>query len=338
MYKIVLDAMGGDNAPAVAIDGAVAALLEVPDLEVTLVGKEEAILSRLEGLSYDKDRLFVVNAREEIEMAESPVKAVRTKTDSSMVVGMRLVAEGKGDAFVTAGSTGATVAGGTLIVRRAKNVLRPALAPVLPSATGSVLLVDCGANVDCKPQFLCQFGIMGSIYMQTVMGVENPRVALINNGAEEEKGDSLTKEAYQLLKKAPINFVGNVEGRDILLGDYDVVVCDGFVGNVLMKFMEGCAKFLMGMLKKELMSSFRTQMGALLSKPAYKRLIKNLDYTEYGGALLLGTNAGVIKTHGSSDANAIKNTVLQAYRFTKSDVAGKIREKLSELEMEQIDE
>lgn len=338
MYKVVLDAMGGDNAPAVAIDGAVAALLEVLDLEVTLVGKEEAILSRLEGLSYDKDRLFVVNAREEIEMAESPVKAVRTKTDSSMVVGMRLVAEGKGDAFVTAGSTGATVAGGTLIVRRAKNVLRPALAPVLPSATGSVLLVDCGANVDCKPQFLCQFGIMGSIYMQTVMGVENPRVALINNGAEEEKGDSLTKEAYQLLKKAPINFVGNVEGRDILLGDYDVVVCDGFVGNVLMKFMEGCAKFLMGMLKKELMSSFRTQMGALLSKPAYKRLIKNLDYTEYGGALLLGTNAGVIKTHGSSDANAIKNTVLQAYRFTKSDVAGKIREKLSELEMEQIDE
>ena len=334
MYKLILDAMGGDNAPQAILDGAVAALQEYSDIFIYLVGKQEVIEAHLAGKQYDASRVEIVDAREEIEMAEPPVKAVRTKKDASMVVGMQMAAEGKGDAFITAGSTGAAVAGGTLIVRRAPGVLRPALAPVLPSAKGSVLLIDCGANVDCKPAFLQQFAIMGSIYMRTVMGVENPRVGLINNGAEEEKGNSLTKEAYQLLKESNLNFVGNAEGRDILSGEYDVVVCDGFVGNVLMKFMEGCASFLFGKIKEELLSSTRTKIGAALAKPAFSSLKKQLDYTEYGGALLLGTNAGVIKAHGSSNAKAVKSAIGQAREFARLGIVEKIKQELAEAAQE----
>ena len=241
MYRIILDAMGGDNAPKAIIEGAVLALEEYPDIEIQLVGDQQLVEKHLAEHTYDKERLCVVHASEVIEMAEPPVNAVRTKKDSSLVVGMNLLAEGEGDAFVTAGSTGATVAGGTLIVRRAKNVLRPALAPVIPTATGCALLIDCGANVDCKPEQLEQFGVMGSIYMHEVLGIQNPRVGLVNNGAEEEKGNALTKEAFQRLKKADLNFIGNVEARDLPLGACDVIVCDGFVGNVVMKLMEGCA-------------------------------------------------------------------------------------------------
>jgi len=334
MYKLIIDAMGGDHAPQAIIDGVVMALREYADIFVYLVGKQEVIDHCLQNQEYDKERLEIVDARDEIEMAEPPVKAVRTKKDASMVVGMQMAAEGKGDVFITAGSTGAVVAGGTLIIRRAPQVFRPALAPRLPSAKGGVLLIDCGANIDCKPAFLQQFAIMGSIYMKTVMGIENPRVGLINNGAEEEKGNSLTKEAYQLLKTSDINFVGNAEGRDILSGNYDVVVCDGFVGNVLMKFMEGCATFLFGMIKEELLSSTRTKIGAALAKPAFSDLKKKLDYTEYGGALLLGTNTGVIKAHGSSNAKAIKNAIRQAREFTKMELVEKIKQELTTAQKE----
>lgn len=329
MIRIVLDAMGGDNAPRAIIEGALLALGEYEDISICLVGKKEAIAEHLRGREYDPERIDVVDAREEIEMAEPPVNAIRTKKDSSMVVGMNLVAEGKGDVFLTAGSTGATVAGATLIIRRAKGVERPALAPVLPTAEGSMLLVDCGANVDCKPSQLRQFGIMGSIYMRTVMGVENPRVGLINNGAEEEKGNAQTKKAFGLLKDTDINFVGNVEGRDLMLGACDVAVSDGFVGNVVMKFLEGCAKALMSMLKDELMSSTRSKLGAALAKPAFSNFKKKMDYTEYGGALMLGVNGGVIKAHGSSNANAIKNAIRQARTFTQGGVVEKIKAELA---------
>ncbi|MBQ9942175.1 MAG: phosphate acyltransferase PlsX, partial [Christensenellaceae bacterium] len=273
MYKIIVDAMGGDNAPRAIIEGCLLALGEYEDVSICLVGKKEVIAENLRELEmeYDPERLDVVDAREEIEMAEPPVNAIRKKKDSSLVVGMNMVAAGDGEVFITAGSTGATVAGATLIIRRAKGVERPALAPILPTTEGGMMLVDCGANVDCKPSYLRQFGIMGSIYMQTVMGVENPRVGLINNGAEEEKGNLQTKKAFELLRDTDINFVGNVEGRDLPLGACDVAVADGFVGNVVMKFMEGCAKAIMTMLKDELMSSAVTKMGAALCKPAFAR-------------------------------------------------------------------
>lgn len=331
MYRIIIDAMGGDNAPQAVIEGTLLALKEYDDISVVFTGKEEVIKGCLEGQEYDTSRVEIIDAREEIEMAESPVAAVRTKKDSSMVVGMKMAAEGKGDVFITAGSTGAAVAGGTFVVRRAPNVLRPALAPLLPSKDGHFLLVDCGANVDCKPEFLQQFAIMGSLYMKAVEGIESPRVGLLNNGAEEEKGNSLTKEAHQLLKETDINFVGNAEGRDVFSGDYDVIVCDGFDGNVLMKSVEGCAQLLLGMMKDNLMGSLRTKMGALLAKPAFKALKKTLDYTEYGGALLLGTRAGFIKAHGSSNAKAIKNTVIQARNIAKNEVISKITAELEKL-------
>ncbi len=331
MYQIILDAMGGDHAPGAIIEGAVLALGEYPDLKIQLVGRQEEIERELVRHSYDKERIAIVHAEQVIEMAEPPVSAVRTKKDSSLVVGMNLVAEGKGDAFVTAGSTGATVAGGTLIVRRAQNVQRPALAPVIPTAAGGVLLIDCGANVDCKPEQLQQFGVMGSIYMQEVMGMKNPRVGLVNNGAEEEKGNALTKEAHQLLKHSGLNFVGNVEARDLPLGACDVIVCDGFVGNVIMKLMEGCAISFSNMLKQEFLKKTRYQVGAALAKPALRSFKKQMDYTEYGGALLLGVNAGVVKAHGSSNAKAVKNAIWQARTFAQQGTVDLIKRKLSQL-------
>lgn len=325
MYRIIIDIMGGDHAPAAVLDGALLALNEYDDICLTLVGKKELVTGAIAG----HDRVKIVDAREEIEMAESPVNAVRTKKDSSMVVGLNLLKEKKGDAFISAGNTGALVAGATLIVRRAKGVDRAALAPLLPDAKGGqVLLVDCGANVDCKPQYLKQFAIMGSIYTETVTGIKNPRVGLINNGGEAEKGNALTKEAYKLLSEADINFAGNAEGRYLLSGDYDVVVCDGFTGNVVMKFLEGTASLLMGMLKKHLTSSLRAKIGAALAKPGFRKFKKEMDYTEYGGALLLGIDGGVIKAHGSSNANAIKNTIKQARSFIKGGVVEQITEKL----------
>lgn len=326
MYKIILDAMGGDNAPAEIISGAFAALSEVDDISITLVGRKREIDGFLSGMP--QDRISILEAEDVIEMAESPVNAIKTKKDSSLVRGMSVLAEGGADAFVTAGNTGAVIAGAALIVRRASGVERPALAPLMPTINGSVLLVDCGANVDCKASQLLQFGVMGSIYMQTLMDIPNPRVGLISNGAEPEKGNAVTKQAHALLAESELNFVGNIEGRDVMLGVCDVLVSDGFVGNVLMKTVEGTASALMSMIKEGLYSSGRTRIGAMLAKPALHNIKRRMDYSEYGGALMLGVKAGVIKAHGSSDAKSIKNAIIQARNFAADGVVQKISEKL----------
>jgi phosphate acyltransferase len=332
--KIIVDAMGGDNAPQAIVEGCVQALSEIPSLEITLTGIEDKISNELKKYKYDKQRINIVNATEVIDMAEPPVEAIRNKRDSSLVKGMRLLHDGEGSVFITAGSTGATIAGATLIVKRIPGVKRCALAPLLPTEAGKVLLIDCGANSECRPSYLAQFGLMGSIYMQKMEGVASPRVGLVNNGSEEEKGTELTKAAYQLLKTMPINFCGNAEGRDLVSGMYDVIVCDGFTGNVILKFMEGVADSLFSMLKKELKSSFRTKIGAALSMPAFKNFKKKVDYTEYGGALLLGVGGGVLKAHGSSNARAIKSTLRQAVEFIKADVVNVIKEEISKISLD----
>lgn len=329
--KVILDAMGGDNAPNAVVEGCILALKEMPDLYVTLTGREDAIAYELAKHQFDSGRINIVNATEVIDMAEPPVDAIRHKRDSSLVKGLRLTGEGQGDVFITAGSTGAAIAGATLIVKRLPGVKRPALAPLLPTKTGSVLLIDAGANADCRPSYLAQFALMGSIYMRDVMGVKSPRVGLINNGAEAGKGNELTKAAYKLIERMPVLFAGNAEGRDLVSGEFDVLVCDGFTGNVVLKFMEGLAGVLLGMLKKELESSFITKFGAALSMPAYRNLKKTMDYTEYGGALMLGVNGGVVKAHGSSNSKAILSTLRQAAGFIKGDVVNVIKQEISKV-------
>lgn len=329
--KVIVDAMGGDNAPQAIIEGCMLALDELPALRITLTGRHEVIEKELGKYDFDASRINIVNATEVIDMAEPPVEAIRRKGDSSLVKGLRLLKDGEGSVFITAGSTGATIAGATLIVKRLPGVKRPALAPLLPTQTGKMLLIDCGANSECRPSFLAQFALMGSAYMKNVEGIASPRVGLVSNGAEAEKGNDLTKAAYKLLEGMPIDFAGNAEGRDLVSGDYDVVVCDGFTGNVILKFMEGVASVLMSMLSKELKSSLRTKIGAGLAMPAFKRFKKRMDYTEYGGALLLGVCGGVVKAHGSSNAKAILSTLRQAVGFIQGDVVNVIKEEISKV-------
>ena len=331
--KIIVDAMGGDNAPHAIIEGCVNALLEIPELGIILTGQRDKIETELSKHQYDPARINIVDAAEVIDMAEPAVEAIRRKKDSSLVKALRLLQAGEGGALVTAGSTGAAIAGATLIVKRLPNVKRPALAPILPTRTGKALLIDCGANAECRPSFLAQFALMGSLYMQKVEGVAAPRVGLVSNGAEAEKGNELTKAAYKLIEEMPVNFSGNAEGRDLVSGDYDVIVCDGFTGNVILKFMEGVAGVLMGMLKDELKGSLRTKIGAALAMPAFRRFKKKMDYTEYGGALLLGVNGGVIKAHGSSNAKAITSTLRQAAGFIEADVVGVIKEEIAKFSL-----
>lgn len=329
--KIILDAMGGDNAPQAIVDGGLAALELFDDISIVFTGKKDEIEKVLSDKKYDKSRLEIINASEVIEMNDHPAQAIRSKKDSSMVVGFNALCEDKGDIFISAGNTGALVAGATLIVKRAKGVKRPPIASQIPSKTGSVLLIDAGANVDCKPVYLEQFAVMGSIYMKNVMDIESPRVGLVNNGGEEEKGSSLTKEAYQLIKNTNVNFVGNAEGRDLLSGNYDVIVCDGFTGNIILKFLEGTASVIMGALKKEIMSSIMSKIGAVFMKKAFRGLKKRFDYSEYGGALLLGLNKGVIKAHGSSDSKAICSAVRVARKCVLGNVVEKIKEEIENI-------
>ena len=331
--KIIVDAMGGDNAPHAIVDGCVQALADMPALELILTGRRDVIETELAKHDYDAARINIVDATEVIDMAEPPVEAIRHKKDSSLVKGLRLLQAGEAGAFITAGSTGATIAGATLIVKRLPNVKRPALAPLLPTRKGKVLLIDCGANAECRPSFLAQFALMGSIYMQKMEGVKSPRVGLVNNGAEAEKGTELTKAAYKLIEGMPVNFKGNAEGRDLVSGDFDVIVTDGFTGNIVLKFMEGMAGVLMGMLKDELSSTFRAKLGAALAMPAFRSFKKKMDYTEYGGALMLGVNGGVIKAHGSSNAKAIKSTLRQAAGFIQADMVGVIKEEISKFSL-----
>ena len=321
--RVAVDAMGGDLAPAEPVKGAVEALEKRKSLHVTLVGKEEVIRQELAKYTYPQDRLEILDAREVIEMAEPPVNAIRKKKDSSIVRGLKLVKEGTCDAFVTAGSTGATLAGGQLLVGRIRGIERPPLAPLMPTAKGPVLLVDCGANMDARPSQLVQFAQMGSVYMRNMTGIENPRVALVNVGAEEEKGNALVKEVYPLLKECEgINFIGNIEARDIPAGAVDVVVCDAFVGNVILKLYEGLATTLIHKIKDALMTSLRSKIGALMIKPALKGMLKEFDISSYGGAPMLGLRGLVVKTHGNSEAVEIRNAIDQCILFRKKDING----------------
>lgn len=330
LVNVAVDAMGGDNAPGEIIKGAVEAINQDKRVKVFLVGREEVIVPELKKYTYDAAQVEVVNAREVIETAEPPVMAIRSKKDSSIVKSMHMVKEGTCDAFVSAGSTGAVLVGGQVIVGRIKGVERPPLAPLIPTEKGVSLLIDCGANVDARPSHLVQFAKMGSIYMESVMGVKNPRVGIVNNGAEEEKGNALVKETFPLLKGCKdINFIGSIEARDIPAGAADVVVCEAFVGNVILKLYEGVGATLISKVKAGMMTSLRSKIGALLVKPALKATLKTFDTEEYGGAPLLGLNGLVVKTHGSSKAIEIRNSILQCIAFKEQKINEKIKEKLS---------
>ncbi len=334
LIRVAVDAMGGDNAPAEIVKGAVEALKASTDLKVILVGQEEAVQQELSKYQYDASRMEVVNATEIIEMAEPPVQAIRSKKDSSIVVAMKLIKNGEADAFVGAGSTGAVLVGGQLIVGRLKGVERPPLAPLLPTEKGASLLIDCGANVDARPSHLVQFAKMGSIYMENVMGVKNPRVAIVNIGAEEEKGNALVKETFPLLKACQdINFIGSIEARDIPSGYADVIVCEAFAGNIILKLYEGVGAILISMVKKGMMSTLRSKIGALLVKPALKTTLKKFDTSQYGGAPLLGLKGLVVKTHGSSKAVEIKNSILQCVTFVEQGMNDKIKAGIQAEEM-----
>lgn len=327
--NVAVDAMGGDNAPQEVVKGAVEAVCEDKRVKVFLVGQEPAVSEELKKYTYDAERLEIVHASEVIDTGEPPVMAIRTKKDSSIVKCMNMVKEGQCDALVSAGSTGAVLVGGQVIVGRIKGVERPPLAPIIPNIKGVSLLLDCGANVDARPSHLLQFAKIGSIYMESVIGVKNPRVGLVNIGVEEEKGNALTKEAYPLLKNCPeINFVGNVEARDIPMGAADVLVCEAFAGNIVLKMMEGVSSALIAKIKSGMMGSLRSKIGALLVKPALKSTLKDFSTEEYGGAPLLGLNGLVVKTHGSSKAIEIKHSILQCIAFKEQNINEKIKEQI----------
>lgn len=309
--KIAVDAMGGDNAPKAVVGGCKEAVLEY-GVEVFLVGLRQEIEKHLADDNIKSGKIHIVEASEIISNEESPVSAIKNKKDSSMVVGLKLVKENTCDAFLSAGSTGAFLAGSLLRVGRIKGIDRPALAPIIPTTKSGCMLIDAGANVDCKPKNILQFALMGSIYMEKVMGILSPRVALLSIGSEEGKGNELTKQSYQLLKNCNVNFIGNIEARDISHGVCDVCVCDGFVGNVVLKNTEGLASALMSMIKEEITKTTLSKFGALLLKDSFKGLKKRFDYKEYGGAPFLGINGIMIKAHGSSDGKAIKNAIRQA--------------------------
>ena len=330
--KIYLDAMGGDNAPEAPVAGALEALGMYPELEIELAGPIDTVTETVERVfasSPLRSRLTLTDCPEIITNCEAPVMAVRKKKQSAIVDGMLKLRDGLVDAFVSAGSTGAVLAGGMFRLGRIKGIDRPALAPLLPNGKDYFLLIDCGANVDCRPEYLHQFAMMGSAYMEGMRGVNNPRIGLANNGAEAEKGCALTKEAYELLNADKrLNFVGNVEAREITGDKADVIVCDGFVGNVILKFMEGVAGTLMGIIKKEMLSDTRSKIGALLAKPAFRRVKKSMDYSEVGGAPLLGVRGNVIKAHGSCNAHAIACAIRQAVQMTEGHVVEKIEQLL----------
>ncbi len=329
--RVALDAMGGDNAPLEIIKGAIEAVNIDDTIKVFLVGKEDVINNILSTMEYNKEQIEVVNATEEITCDEAPVMAVRSKKNSSIVVAMKLVKDGKADAFLSAGSTGAVLVGGQLIIGRIKGVKRPPLAPLIPTQKGVSLLIDCGANVDVRADHLVQFAKMGSTYMEGIMGIKNPKVAIVNIGVEEEKGNMLVKETYPLLKNcSDINFVGSIESRDIPKGDVDVIVCEAFVGNVILKLYEGVASTLLSAVKKGMMSTFKSKIGALLCKGAIKDTLKDFDADKYGGAPMLGLNGLVVKTHGSSKSVDVKNSIIQCKTFKEQNINEKIKEKISQ--------
>ena len=320
---IAVDAMGGDNAPVIIVKGAALAAAQL-GVKVLLVGRQDAIeaeLAKAEAeVNVPKGAVSILHAPDVIETHEVPTVAVRRKKESSLIVGLKAVKDGQADAFVSAGSTGALLTGATLVIGRQTGIDRPALGVLLPNRKSHTFLVDCGANVDCKPGYLVQFAQMGSTYMKQVMGIQSPKIGLVNIGTEEEKGNTLVKEAYQLLKEQKdINFAGNVEARDIPLGAVDVAVCDAFVGNVILKYTEGLAMGLLGMVKDELMADPISKAGAFLAKGAFKRLKGRLNYDEVGGAPFLGLNNLVVKAHGSSNEAAICGAIKQCVLFLNKE-------------------
>ena len=333
--RIFLDAMGGDNAPQAPVEGAIEALRRFPELEISLAGAIDQLEPLLKDCDDVRSRLTLVDAPEVITNNESPVMGVRTKKKSATVIGMLQLRDKEVDGFVSAGSTGATLAGGMFRLGRIPGIERPALAPLLPNGKGHFLLIDCGANVDCQPHYLVQFGLMGDAYMRGVMGVKNPRIGLINIGAEAEKGNALAKETYPLMEKAPYNFIGNVEAREITNDQADVLVCDGFSGNIVLKFMEGVAGTLMGIIKREMYADLRGKIGGLICKPAFRRVKKTMDYTEVGGAPLLGVQGAVIKAHGSSNGHALACAIAQCIKMIDGKVVDIITEGLAGVNAEQ---
>lgn len=329
--RIAVDAMGGDYGPEEIIRGVAVALEAKEDLQVLLVGPEDL---ELEINSFPvplRARIELVPATEVIGMGEQPGHALRRKRNASVVIAARLVKEGKAAGFISAGNTGAAMGAALLQMGRITGVERPAIASPLPTSKGMALLVDAGANADAKPSYLLQFALMGAIYAESVFGIKNPRVGLLNIGSEPEKGNELSQKAFLLLEKAPLNFIGNIEGRGLPAGEADVIVCDGFVGNVVLKLVEGLAYSLFAMLREQLAASFRTRLGAALALPAFHSIKTKLDYKEYGGAPLLGLNGICIISHGSSDATAIKNAIGAAVNAVENDINNQIANKLQGL-------
>ena len=326
---VVLDAMGGDHAPGEMVKGAIDAVNMRDDIKVILVGQEDVIKEEIGKYQYPEDKIGIVHAEEVIETAEPPVNAIRKKKNSSIVVGMNMVKNKEADAFVSAGSSGAILVGGQVIVGRIRGIERPPLAPIIPTESGVSLLIDCGANVDARPSHLVQFAKMGSIYMEHVVGIKNPRVAIVNIGAEEDKGNALVKETFPLLKACTdINFVGSIEAREIPHGGADVIVCEAFVGNVILKLYEGLSSTLISLVKQGMMSSVTSKIGAAMALPALKKTLKEFDASKYGGAPLLGLNGLVVKTHGSAKAMEVTNSIIQCVTFKNEDINGKIKKNI----------
>ena len=328
--RVAIDAMGGDNAPVEPVKGAVESLKMAPSARILLVGQEAVIREELKKYTYDESRIEIIDAPEVIETGEPPVKAIRTKKNSSIVVAERMIREGQADGFISAGSTGAVLAGGTLIVGRLPGVKRAPLAPLIPTLKGVSLLIDCGANVDADSDNLVQFAKMGSLYMKNVMGVKDPTVGLINIGVEEEKGNALVKETFPKLQACEdIRFIGNVESREVPYGAADVLVCEAFTGNVLMKMYEGTAGALLKMLKQSMMSSLQSKIGALLIKKSLKESLKIMDAGNYGGAPMLGLNGLIMKTHGNATYREVSNSVVQCVAFCEGHLTDKIKESIN---------
>ena len=323
--KIAVDAMGGDYAPHEIIKGVIAAVDEY-NVEIILVGNEQQIKKELNKYTIKEDRITIVDASDVVEMGEAPVTAIRKKPNSSIMVATDLVKNKKAEAIISAGNTGAAMAAAKLRLRSIKGIERPAIAAVLPTETGHTLLLDVGANVDCKPKHLLHFALMGSIYVQEIWGIKSPRIGLLNIGEEEGKGNDLSNLSYEILKLSNLNFVGNIEGRDITRGKADVIVCDGFVGNVVLKFGEGLAGSIFHLIKAGIGNSFLAKIGSFLMASVFKNLKKTTDYTEYGGAPLLGVNGVAIISHGSSKEKAIKNAI----RVAKESIENRIVERIEQ--------
>lgn len=331
--RIIVDAFGGDNAPLEIIKGSADAIKEL-SVEITLVGDENIIKKVCVEQGIDVNQFTIVHADSVISQEEAGTEIMKSRSDCSMAVGMRLLAAGEGDAFISAGNSGAVCVGATLIVKRIKGISRPGFAPILPGMSGNFMLMDSGANLECRPEMLRQFGLMGSIYMNKVMGVENPRVGLANVGTEEHKGTEVQQEAFKLLKNAPVNFIGNVEGRDVPNDACDVLVCDGFTGNLILKTYEGVALALMKKIKGIFTKSLKNKIGAAIVMSDVKELKKQFDYSEHGGAPILGARKPVFKAHGNADAVTFKNAIKLTKQYVERNVIGEITEALEKIKAE----